>query len=136
MATLATKKPSQSKTTKTATRAVPRNKVVKKSVTPQAATQDQAQNSGRLNCRISPAIKRQAEAAAQVLGQNITAFTETALAEKAQSVLADHERIVLSERDFESFVAALNDPAPPTPKLVRAMRAYEKLRAENPGHGL
>lgn len=96
----------------------------------------QNKNNDRLNCRISPAIKRQAEAAAQALGQSITAFTETALAEKAQSVLAEQERIVLSERDFERFVEILNDPTPPAPALVRAMRDYEVTRAAHPDRGL
>jgi uncharacterized protein (DUF1778 family) len=100
------------------------------------ATPATTKTSNRINCRISPAIKKQAEAAAQVLGQSITAFTETALAEKAQSVLAEQERIVLSERDFARFVEILNDPAPPAPALVRAMREYEALREAHPDRGL
>ena len=88
--------------------------------------------SERLNCRISPDIKRRAEEAAQLLGQSITAFTEAALSEKAQSVLEQHEKIILSERDFERFVTAINDPEPPTPALVHAMQDYEKMRAANP----
>ena len=88
--------------------------------------------SDRLNCRISPAIKQRAEEAAQLLGQSITAFTEAALAEKAQSVLEQHEKLILSERDFERFMEAIHNPQPPTPALVVAMRDYEKMRAENP----
>ena len=93
-------------------------------------------NSDRINCRISPAIKQKAEAAAQVLGQSITAFTETALAEKAQSVLAEEERLILSERDFARFVEILNDPSPPAPALVKAMRDYEATKAAHPARGL
>jgi len=48
----------------------------------------------------SPQVKEQAEAAARLLGQSITDFAETALEEKAQHVLADNERIVLSARAF------------------------------------
>jgi uncharacterized protein (DUF1778 family) len=93
-------------------------------------------NSDRINCRISPAIKQRAEAAAQALGQSITAFTETALAEKAQAVLAEQERIVLSEREFARFVEILEDTSPPTPALVQAMRGYQKTKAAHPDHGL
>ena len=93
-------------------------------------------SSDRINCRISPNIKARAEAAAQVLGQSITAFTETALAEKAQSVLAEQERIVLSEAQFARFVAILDDPAPPTPALQKAMQEYQATKAAHPDRGL
>lgn len=92
--------------------------------------------SDRLNCRISPTIKARAEAAAQVLGQSITAFTETALAEKAHSVLAEQERIVLSEAQFARFVEILDDPAPPTSALQKAMREYQTTKAAHPHRGL
>lgn len=90
----------------------------------------------RLNCRIDGRIKARAEEAAQVLGQDLTAFTETALDEKAQEVLAREERIVLSERDFERFVEIINNPKPPTPALIAARRAYQQLQAELPESNL
>lgn len=95
-----------------------------------------SKKSDRINCRISPTIKQRAEAAAQALGQSITAFTETALAEKAHSVLAEQERIFLSERDFARFVEILEDPSPPSPALVKAMRDYQKTKAAHPDRGL
>ncbi len=90
----------------------------------------------RLNCRIDKRIKARAEEAATLLGQNLTAFTETALNEKSQEVLENEERIVLSERDFKRFVEIINNPAPPTPALVAARRAYRQLQAEFPDHNL
>jgi uncharacterized protein (DUF1778 family) len=86
----------------------------------------------RLNCRVSARIKHEAEKAASVLGQSITDFTESALAEKAQNVLEKHERITLSERDFARFVASLENPAPPTPALRTAINNYRRLRAAHP----
>lgn len=93
-------------------------------------------NGDRINCRISPTLKARVEEAAQTLGQSITAFTETALAEKAHSVLAEQERIVLSEQQFARFVEILEDPAPPAPALVRAMQEYQSTKAAHPDHGL
>ncbi len=93
-------------------------------------------NSDRLNCRISPVIKQQAEAAAQVMGLSITAFTETALAEKAQHILAEQERIVLSEAQFARFVEILEDKTPPTPALQKAMQKYQATKAAQPDRGL
>ncbi len=40
--------------------------------------------------------------------------------------------ITLSERDYVRVVAALADPAPPTPALMRAMREYESQREADP----
>lgn len=130
----------KTKANKAATTTVKPNQVVKSrppaQSRPDTSKPDKAQSNDRINCRISPAIKRKAEAAAQALGQSITAFTETALAEKAQSVLAEQERIVLSERDFARFVEIVNDITPPAPALVKAMQNYEKTRAAHPERGL
>ncbi len=104
--------------------------------TPMSSLSVPEKNSDRINVRISPRIKQQAESAARALGQSITAFTETALAEKAQSVLAEQERIVLSEAQFARFVEILEDPAPPTPKLVRAMQEYQATKEQHPDRGL
>ena len=93
-------------------------------------------NTDRINCRISPKIKKRAELAAQALGQSITAFTETALAEKAQSVLAEQDRLALSEKDFARFVEIIENPAPPTAALTQAMRGYRKAKAAHTDRGL
>ena len=86
----------------------------------------------RLSCRVSARIKSRAEEAAAVLGQSMTDFTEAALADKAQAVLDQHERIILSERDFARFVASLENPEPPTEQLLKAMADYQKLKVEHP----
>ncbi|RYF37751.1 MAG: DUF1778 domain-containing protein [Cytophagaceae bacterium] len=44
--------------------------------------------------------------------------------------------IVLSERQCARFVAILEDPAPPTPALVKAMEGYQETKAPNPDRGL
>ena len=86
----------------------------------------------RLSCRVSARIKRRAEEAAAVLGQSITDFTEAALADKAQAVLDQHERIILSERDFARFVASIETPREPSQNLREAMAEYEDLKAQHP----
>src|SRR5271165_1712478 len=94
--------------------------------------QTPSQGYARLSCRVSARIKNRAEEAAAVLGQSITDFTEAALADKAQAVLDQNERILLSERDFARFVASLESPEPPTEKLRKAMADYQQLKAEHP----
>lgn len=86
----------------------------------------------RLSCRVSRRIKDQAEEAASLLGQSITDFTEAALAEKAQAVFETQERITLSKRDFDRFVALIDNPKPPTPELQNAMAEYSRLQDAHP----
>ncbi len=92
----------------------------------------QSSSHARLNCRVSASIKRRAEEAAQILGQSITAFAETALAEKAEEVLSRLEPIRLSERDFQRFVKAINKPDRPTAKLRTAAAEYKRVRTREP----
>ena len=92
----------------------------------------EAKDQARLNCRVNARIKQQAEEAAALLGQSLTDFTESALAEKAQSVLERHERIVLSQSDFARFAAHLEKPESPTHELQAAMAEYRLLQTANP----
>jgi len=96
----------------------------------------EAGGQARLNCRVNARIKQQAEEAASLLGQSMTDFTESALAEKAQSVLERHERIVLSQRDFARFVAHIEKPDPPTPALQEAMAKYRRSKTASPDANL
>jgi uncharacterized protein (DUF1778 family) len=86
----------------------------------------------RLNCRVDARIKQRAEEAADLLGQSITDFTEMALAEKADAVLAQHDRILLSERDFARFVEVVEHSPAPTQRLREAADGYKQFRAETP----
>ena len=84
----------------------------------------------------APVTKQQAEQAASLLGQSITDFTEAALAEKAQVVLQQQERIVLSERDFARFVELIETPPAPTPQMREAMKEYRRSQTAHPDAGL
>ena len=86
----------------------------------------------RLNFRIDARIKARAEDAAQILGQDLSTFAESALDEKAQAVIAHEEKLILSDQDFEKFVAALDKAPAPTPALVAARRTLGQLREAHP----
>ena len=86
----------------------------------------------RLNCRIGAPIKRRAEEAAAILGQSITSFTETALAEKSEQVFSRFGSIQFSERDFQRFLKAINHAPRPTAKLRKAAAEYKGLRSRHP----
>jgi len=84
----------------------------------------------RIHCRISSALKERVERAAELCGQSITSFTELALAEKAQKVLNQEERIQLSQSAFQAFRALLEaPPEPPSSKLMAAIENYKQQRS-------
>lgn len=86
----------------------------------------------RLSCRVSPVTKNRAELAARALGQTVTHFTEEAISKRAEEVLAEQNRIVLSERDFAAFIEAINSPPkPPTAGLLAAVAEYERRHGAN-----
>jgi uncharacterized protein (DUF1778 family) len=85
------------------------------------------EKSARLSCRIRPIVKDQAEMAARILGQSITDFAETALEEKAKTVIAENERILLSEEAFREFLAAITgEPAKPSEKALATVAMYNR----------
>ncbi len=90
----------------------------------------------RVNCRVNARVKQQAAEAASLLGQSMTDFTESALAEKAQAVLERQERIILSERDFARFVAHIEKADAPTSELRAAMADYRRSKTASPNSHL
>jgi uncharacterized protein (DUF1778 family) len=100
--------------------------------TTSSQTEKVASKRSRLECRISSTIKQRAEQAATLLGQDLTTFTEAALNEKAQAVIEREERLVLSERDFKRFVAALESSQPPVEKLKAAAEKYKATSRQHP----
>lgn len=51
----------------------------------------------------------------------------------AARAIREHERIVLSDRDWELFFDALVDPPEPNAALREAFAAHERLIAKPPG---
>jgi uncharacterized protein (DUF1778 family) len=64
--------------------------------------------------------------AATLSGQTLSAFMSTAIEEKAQRVIADHERIVLGERAREAFFSALAHPPAPNDRLTALAERYAR----------
>ena len=58
-------------------------------------------------------------AAAELNGETLTGFMLAAATERAQDVLERANRIELSAKAFERFVAALDGPSEPMPTLER-----------------
>jgi uncharacterized protein (DUF1778 family) len=61
----------------------------------------------RLDTRLQPSLKQEAERAATLTGaRSLTEFVVQAIREKTASVLEDKEHITLSSRAFDNFIAA------------------------------
>ena len=76
----------------------------------------------RINLRTSTEAKAMIERAAAYMGTTVSAFMLHNAYEQAKRVVAEHELLVLSHRDFGTFAKALDAPAAPTAALKRLMR--------------
>lgn len=90
---------------------------------------DTKKTQARISCRVQPGLKERVEAASRLTGLTLTSFVEVALSEKAEAVLAQEERILLSQRAFEEFLKALETPVAPSPKALEAVQRYKQKPA-------
>lgn len=64
--------------------------------------------------------------AATLTGQTLSEFMRTAVEERAKRVIAEHERIVLTERARKTFLTALAKPPRPNDRLVALSERYAR----------
>jgi uncharacterized protein (DUF1778 family) len=83
--------------------------------------------SGRLSMRVDEATKAILEQAASLEGLSVTSFVLRQATLGARSVISEHDRLVLSDRDRDTFVALLDNPPAPTEALRRAARRHKQL---------
>jgi len=88
------------------------------------ATSQQA----RIEARVSAKQKRLFERAAAIEGVTLTDFAISSMQRAATSVLQEHTRIELSERNQRTFVEALMNPPEPNEALRAAAKAYRKMK--------
>ncbi|EYR83857.1 DUF1778 domain-containing protein [Shinella sp. DD12] len=91
-----------------------------------AAESLRGQRVGRLGFRIDEQTKDLIERAAHLTRRNVSDFCVTALADTARQTIADHERLVLSDRDRAAFFDALVHPPEPSDRLVRALDEHKR----------
>ena len=83
-------------------------------------------HSTRLDVRLAGEHKKLIQQAAELLGQTISAFTVSTLVQEAQQVVERFSSLQLSDRDRDSFLAALDNPPEPNARLRRAAKAHAK----------
>jgi uncharacterized protein (DUF1778 family) len=80
----------------------------------------------RLGFRVDEPTKALIERAAELERRKLTDFCMTALTEAARRTIAEHETIVLSERDRAVFFDTLVNPPPPSERLHRAFAEHKR----------
>jgi uncharacterized protein (DUF1778 family) len=80
----------------------------------------------RLGFRVDEPTKALIERAAQLERRKLTDFCMTALTEAARRTIAEHETIVLSERDRVVFFDTLVNPPAPNERLQRAFAEHKR----------
>src|SRR5229473_324579 len=88
-----------------------------------AARQENRSRESRLGFRVDMQTKRMVARAAELERRSLTDFCLTALAEAARRTIAQHETLVLSERDRQIFFNALIHPPRPNARLRRAFKS-------------
>ena len=80
----------------------------------------------RLNVRLDDSIKGIIEQAAALLGQSVSAFAVSTLADRARAVVDEHTTIRLTDRERDRFLAMLDQDAKPNAKLEAAAKAHRR----------
>ena len=80
-----------------------------------------ATETARINLRTSPEAKALIERAAAIMGSTVSGFMLQNAYEAASRVVAHNDTILLSQADFEAFIAACENPPEPTDALIKLM---------------
>jgi uncharacterized protein (DUF1778 family) len=72
----------------------------------------------RLNLRLRATDDELIRHAAEQTGQSVSEFLTTSAVERAHEVLADQRTFVLDAETWDQFVALLDQPVRPDPRLV------------------
>ena len=89
------------------------------------AMRDRRLREERLGFRVDEPTKALIERAAQLERRKLTDFCMSALTKAARRTIAEHETIVLSERDRVVFFDTLVNPPAPNERLQRAFAEHK-----------
>lgn len=86
------------------------------------------QRDERIDLRVSAELKTMLARAASLAGMSVSSFLVSAASDRAKEILAEHEVITLSPRDWNVFLAALDGDDQPALWLKEAAQNYLKWR--------
>lgn len=77
----------------------------------------------RIDFRVDETIKTQFTQAAETFGMNLSTFMIAAAQEQVARAQRRTQAVMLSDRDRDLFLAALDRPARPMPEAIRKAKA-------------
>lgn len=83
------------------------------------------QRDERIDLRLSADMKALLARAASYSGMSLSGFLVASAAERAKSLVAEHESLILTSRDWDAFMTALDEAEKPRPKLAAAIDRYQ-----------
>ncbi len=85
----------------------------------------------RVEFRASQEERQQIAKAANSLGLSISAFLRMVALERSTAIIRDHKTILLSDRNRDLFLEALENPPISNRNLQKAFQAYVSLSKTN-----
>lgn len=92
-----------------------------------------SQRDERIDLRVSSDLKTLLSRAASYCGMSLSSFLVSIAADRAKEVVAEHETLTLTPRDWDAFLAALDDTDRPRPRLAAAVRRFRNRHERNAG---
>ena len=80
----------------------------------------------RIDLRVSKEQKELLETAASIKGISLSAYLLSNCLEIAQADIAEHQKLVLSDRDRDLFLSLIAHPPKPNQDLVEAMQEFQQ----------
>ena len=80
-----------------------------------------ASESARINLRTSADAKAMIERAAALMGTTVSSFMLQNAYEAARRIVLENDTLMLTQRDFEAFVASIEHPPKPKTALRKLM---------------
>jgi uncharacterized protein (DUF1778 family) len=81
----------------------------------------------RVEFRTNELEKRQFEEAASILGVNLYSFLRNIALERSVEILKGRDSILLSNKDRDAFLTALENPPQPNKDLKKAYQKYKQF---------
>lgn len=87
----------------------------------------------RVEFRTSHQERKQFEIAATYLGMNLSAFLRMAALERSAEVVKESNALLLSSKDRDQFLSALENPPKPNKNLKKAFLEYKRRKQDKNG---
>ena len=86
-----------------------------------------AQDTARVEFRMSALLKRELEEAAALVGTTFTSFATEVLVERSRQVKRDHNLTVMGDQERDAFLQLISNPVEPSRALAKLMQTKVDL---------